>query len=237
MVKFLVKLFSKSLQGIKGGGAPFCSAQCATRSRKRPCQPKTAKRFFGGPGSQGPSGQAKERTRILPVRRGFSAPGVPCRLPGRSFFRSLSLSGLLAFAPGVSARVPCCSPGGCACALPQVGLRSASLFPARVPCCLLLLRLACAASCCFCLCPVLPGPACWKCARVLPCAAFFSYLSPFPASLLSLKILFTCRSGRDGPLLSSEKKVDKDSQRGFAPLNPIPVPCGCSFLLPRCWPA
>ena len=41
------------------------------RSKKRPCQPKTAKRFFGGPGSQGPSGQAKERTRILPVRRGF----------------------------------------------------------------------------------------------------------------------------------------------------------------------
>ena len=89
MVKFLVKLFSKSLQGIKGGGAPFCSAQCATRSRKRPCQPKTAKRFFGGPGSQGPSGQAKERTRILPVRRGFSAPGVPCRLPGWSFLRGL----------------------------------------------------------------------------------------------------------------------------------------------------
>ena len=123
-----------------------------------------------------------------------------------------------AFVPGVPARVPCCSPGGCACALPQVGLRSASLFPARVPCCLLLLRLACAASCCFCLCPVLPGPACWKCARVLPCAAFFSYLSPFPASLLSLKILFTCRSGRDGPLLSSEKKVDKDS-RGALPLR------------------
>ena len=29
--------------------------------------------------------------------------------------------------------------------------------------------------------PVLPGPACWKCARVLPCAAFFVYLLPFPA--------------------------------------------------------
>ena len=64
-----------------GGGAPFCSAlraaQCAMRSRKRPCQPKTAKRFLGGHGSQSPSGQAKERMRVLPVRRGFSAPGAP----------------------------------------------------------------------------------------------------------------------------------------------------------------
>ena len=69
----------------------FCAARRKTRAKraeirsaqqKRPCQPKTAKRFFGGPGSQGPSGQAKEQTRILPVRRGFSAPGVPRRLPG-----------------------------------------------------------------------------------------------------------------------------------------------------------
>ena len=69
-----------------GGGAPFCAAQlaslCAMRSRKRPCQPKTAKSIFGGPVPQSPAGQAKERTRILPVRRGFSAPGVPRRLPG-----------------------------------------------------------------------------------------------------------------------------------------------------------
>ena len=93
--------------------------------------------------------------------------------------------------------------------------------------CLLLLRLVWSA---------LPLPAvsppCALCVR-----AFFPYLSPFPASLLPLKSLFTCRSGRDGPLLSSEKKVDKDSQKGFAPLNPIPAPCGRSFLLPRCWPA
>ena len=61
------------------------------RSKKRPCQPKTAKRFFGGPGPQGPSGQAKERTRILPVRRGFSAPGVPRHLPEQPLFRSLPL--------------------------------------------------------------------------------------------------------------------------------------------------
>ena len=75
--------------------------------------------------------------------------------------------------------------------------------------------------------------------RSVLCVRGFSLLffSPFSVSLLPLKSLFTCRSGRDGPLLSSEKKVDKDSQKGFAPLNPIPAPCGRSFLLPRCWPA
>ena len=69
----------------------FCAARGAVRSRKRPCQPKTAKRFFGGPGSHGPSGQAKERMRILPVRRGFSAFGVPRRLPGWPSLRGLPL--------------------------------------------------------------------------------------------------------------------------------------------------
>ena len=94
-IKFLVKLFSKSLQGIKGGGAPFGAALRAAlfamRSKKRPCQPKTAKRIFGGPGSQGPSGQVKERMRILPVRRGFSVFGVPRHLPEQPLFRSLPL--------------------------------------------------------------------------------------------------------------------------------------------------
>ncbi len=55
----------------------FCAARGAVRSRKRPCQPNTVKRFFGGPGSHGPSGQAKERMRILPVRRGSFCPA--CR--------------------------------------------------------------------------------------------------------------------------------------------------------------
>ena len=109
-VKFLLKLFSKSLQGIKGGGAPFCaapraqnarSAQCA--ASKKPCQPKTAKRIFGGPGSHGPSGQAKERTRILPVRRGSFCPARRAIWQAGRFSRSLPLSGLLAFVLGVSA--------------------------------------------------------------------------------------------------------------------------------------
>ena len=139
----MVKLFSKSLQGIKGGGAPFCAALraalCAMRSRKRPCQPKTAKRFFGGPGSHGPSGQAKERTRVLPVRRGFSAPGVPRRLPGRPFLCRLPLLWwILCPVPGVfsaGVSLPCSRPAAVRRFL--FGLRcllavwpSSALFPA-----------------------------------------------------------------------------------------------------------
>ena len=62
-----------------------------------------------------------------------------------------------AFVPGAPACFPCCSSGGCACALPQIGPRSASLFPARgqsaafasgLRCLLLLLSLSCAAEAC-----------------------------------------------------------------------------------------
>ena len=61
------------------------------RSQKKPCQPKTAKRIFGGPGSHGPSGQAKERTRILPVRRGSFCPARRAVCPGWLFLRGLPL--------------------------------------------------------------------------------------------------------------------------------------------------
>ena len=108
-----------------GGGAPFCAALraalCAMRSRKRPCQPKTAKRFFGGPGSHGPSGQAKERTRILPVRRGFSAPNVPRRLPGLAVL-ARPAAVMRAFVPGV----PAFFPPVCRCLVP--GLRLSAVF-------------------------------------------------------------------------------------------------------------
>ena len=45
--------------------------------------------FWRPPVHKAPPGRRKERTRILPVRRGFSAPGVPRRLPGWSFLRGL----------------------------------------------------------------------------------------------------------------------------------------------------
>ena len=87
------------------------------RSRKRPCQPKTAKRIFGGPGSHGPSGQAKERTRILPVRRGSFCPA--CRAiwqAGRSCAASRFCAGLCDRCPGVcsllhlaAGREACCN--------------------------------------------------------------------------------------------------------------------------------
>ena len=148
--------FFKRLRGMKGGSAPFysafCAALCAMRSRKRPCQPKTAKRIFGGPGSQGPSGQAKERTRVLPARRGFSAPGAPRHVLGWPFLRGLPLlCGILRpvsrrfFRRCVAALFPACGcplffvwpalppPGGCVQDFPLVGPRSVALFPARVP--------------------------------------------------------------------------------------------------------
>ena len=105
----------------------FCAARRKTRAKraeirsaqqKRPCQPKTAKRFFGGPASQGPSGQAKEQTRILPVRRVFSAPGVPRRLPGLAVLAlpAAVVGGLCvrcsgAFSAGVL--LACFRPAGC----------------------------------------------------------------------------------------------------------------------------
>ena len=209
------------------------------RSRKRPCQPKTAKRFFGGPGSHGPSGQAKERTRILPVRRGSFCPA--CRAiwqAGRScaasrcyagfcarclFFRSalfarvfslvfhpslpnFFLSNFFSFvaqaATGISLLVPFRD------FVPS--LRAAYLFLPD-PCCRNLPAM------CF-VCAVLFCFGCLFACSTLFARAFFSYLSPFPVWLLPLKLLFICRSGRDGPLLSSEKKVDKDS-RGALPLR------------------
>ena len=74
--------------------------------------------------------------------------------------------------------------------------------------------------------------------HVLPCAHFFFCLSPFSASLLPLKILFICRSCRDGhPIFFSERKWGKRTARGCAPSNPIPVPCGRSPPFSGCWPA
>ena len=61
------------------------------RSRKRPCQPKTAKRIFGGPISQGPSGQAKERMRVLPARRDLLRLACRAVCRGWLFLRGLPL--------------------------------------------------------------------------------------------------------------------------------------------------
>ena len=198
-----------------GGGAPFCAApraaQCAMRSKKKPCQPKTAKRFFGGPGSHGPSGQAKERTRILPVRRGFSAFGVPRRLPGRPLLRSLPLSGLLAFAPGAPAFF-------CRC--------SAVLFP------------ACGPSACFvrAFMPVACLPAMCFLVRI-----FSSVFHPFlPHFCLSKFFSFVAHAATGTPFSFRKENGGKEprGERRAAPLRtPLTVPCGQSSPLPRCWPA
>ena len=124
----------------------FCAVRGIVRNAqsKKPCQPKTAKRIFGGPGSHGPSGQAKERTRILPVRRGFSAPGAPRRLTGLAVL-ARAAAVVVAFVSG---------------ALAFFCRSSAALFPACAPPAAFVPGPVCAASCCFCLCPALPGLAC-----------------------------------------------------------------------------
>ena len=163
-----------------GGGAPFCAALCAAlcamRSRKRPCQPKTAKRFFGGPGSQGPSGQAKERTRILPVRRGSFCPA--CRAiwqAGRSCAASRCCGGFCARCSGVFLPV-------LRCFVP--GLRAAFLPPLRRHFCACLSGLRCLPAVRF----VRAVPSCFGClfaCSVLVARAFFSYLLSFAFSCLA----------------------------------------------------
>ena len=135
MIKFSPAFF-KRLRGIKGGGAPVCAAPraalCAMRSRKRPCQPKTAKRIFGGPVHKAPSGQAKERMRVLPARRDLLrlACRAVCR-GGRSCTACRCYVGFRAWCPGGFFR-------RCAAALsPACGLSDASA-----------LGLVCAAAAC-----------------------------------------------------------------------------------------
>ena len=92
-----------------------CEANKSAKLKKS-CQPKTAKRFFGGPGSQSPSGQAKERTRILPVRRGFFVRRAAPFVRGGRFFEACRFCGGFcdrcpgAFSAGVP--LPCSRPAG-----------------------------------------------------------------------------------------------------------------------------
>ena len=81
------------------------------------------------------------------------------------------------------------------------------------------------------------------CLPVLRClhAHFSLIFRLFLFGFLPLKLLFICRSCRDGhPIFFSERKWGKRTARGAArrsPSNPIPAPCGQSPLFSRCWPA
>ena len=195
----------------------MCSAVCcvvrnAKQNQKRkankiPCQPKQRSVFWRSPVHKAPPGRQKSDREFCLFGGFFLRPA--CRAmwrAGRSCVACRCCGGFCAWHPGIFLPV-------CRCLVP--GLRAACCFCAWSGLCCRGLLAVC--------------PPCALCVR-----AFFPYLSPFSASLLPVKILFTCRSGRDGPLLSSEKKVDKDSQKGFAPLNPIPAPCGQSSSLSRC---
>ena len=226
----------------------FCAARGAVRSRKRPCQPKTAKRFFGGPGSQSPSGQAKERTRILPVRRGFFVRRAAPFVRGGRFFEACRFCGGFcdrcpgAFSAGVP--LPCSRPAGRlpvfvwpalpACRLAVVGFVSS-------------LQAACRFCANFCArCPVCPPCALCAhfrlvlavCSPVLCCVRGFSLLSfAFFCLTFASQISFhlSLRPRRASTFFRKESR--QRFARSFAPSNPIPAPCGRSFLLPRCWPA
>ena len=126
------------------------------RSRKRPCQPKTAKRIFGGPVHKAPSGQAKERTQILPVRRGF-------------FVRRAAPYGRLA----VLARPACCYVGFWPGA-PAVFSAGVPLPCPRPAGCLMLLHLAWSA---------LPLPACHALVRAFFLLSFAFFRLTFASQI------------------------------------------------------
>ena len=113
--------------------------------QKKPCQPKTAKRFFGGSGSHGLSGQAKERMRILPVRRGVLRPArrAMCRA-GRFCAACRCYAGFCARCPGAFSLL---QPRRLCVRLPA-GAPAFRGFVSRPAGSLPLLRLACAAGAC-----------------------------------------------------------------------------------------
>ena len=85
----MVKLFSKSLQGIKGGGAPFCSAlRGAVRNakQKKTVPAKTAKRFLAVLVHMAPPGRQKSEREfcrsegffLRPMRRAACRGGRFC---------------------------------------------------------------------------------------------------------------------------------------------------------------
>ena len=157
------------------GAVRKCEAN-QKRAAKKAVPAKNAKRFFGGPGSHGPSGQAKERTRILPVRRGSFCPA--CRAiwqAGRSCAASRCCGGFCARCSGVFLPV-------LRCFVP--GLRAAFLPPLRRHFCACLSGLRCLPAVRF----VRAVPSCFGClfaCSVLVARAFFSYLLSFAFSCLA----------------------------------------------------
>ena len=148
----------------------------------------------------------------MPVRRGFSAPGVPRRLPG--------LVALARLAAVVAAFVP----GALACFLPVLRCLVPGLW----------------AACCFCAWPglVCAAGACLPfarralvCARIFLLSFAFSCLTFFSQNSFHLSL----RPRRASTFFRKESR--QRFARGCAPSNPIPAPCGQSSPLPRCWPA
>ena len=104
MVKFLVKLFSKSLQGIKGGGAPFCSALRAAkrarnalkseaRSKKGRASQKQRSDFLAAPLHKAPPGRQKSKREFCLFGGVFLRPACRAVCRGGRFFEACRFCG------------------------------------------------------------------------------------------------------------------------------------------------
>ena len=144
---------------------------------------KNSEAIFWRPRFTKPLRAGKRANASFACSEGSFLSGVPRHVPGWPFLRGQPLLRRLVcqiFLPVRRCLVP--------------GLRAAYLFLPD-PCCrnLPAMRFVCAVPSCF---------GCLFACSALFARAFFSYLSPFPVWLLPLKLLFICRSGRDGDFLA-----------------------------------
>ena len=144
---------------------------------------KNSEAIFWRPRFTKPLRAGKRANANFACSEGSFLSGVPRHVPGWPFLRGQPLLRRLVcqiFLPVRRCLVP--------------GLRAAYLFLPD-PCCrnLPAMRFVRAVPSCF---------GCLFACSALFARAFFSYLSPFPVWLLPLKLLFICRSGRDGDFLA-----------------------------------
>ena len=198
-VKFLVKLFSKSLQGIKGGGAPFCSApraaQCAnakqikSAQQKKTVPAKNSEANFWRLRFTRPLRAGKRANANFACSEGFFLSGAPRRLPGLAAFSKPAAVWPIGFCAwcfgvfSVGVPLPCSRPVGCppffvwpalpACRLAVVGFVS-GLAGSLPLLCKLLRPLPCLPAVRF----VCAFSSCFGClfARSVLCARLFSLI-------------------------------------------------------------
>ena len=154
--------FFKRLRGIKGGGAPFCSALRAMRSRKD-CASQNSEAFFGGPVHKAPPGRQKSEREFclfggfFCVRRAAPCAGLAV------------LARLTAVAAAFVTGAPAFFPPVCRCLVPnrRAGHRFLFGLRCRRPAAVCGTSAGAPAFCIF-----VPGP------RAVPPAAFVRIFAP-----------------------------------------------------------